>query len=41
MKKEDFLTLLDRIDFEKVQNFNITLTRFDQTQFNINNNYEC
>ena len=40
MKKEDFLTMIDRIDFEKVQNFNLTIVRVDQSQININNSFE-
>ena len=41
MKKEDFLTMIYRIDFEKVQNFSLTIVRIDQSQININNNFEC
>lgn len=37
MKKEDFLMLLDKIDFEKVSQFNITLITADQNNFNVNN----
>lgn len=41
MNKEDFLKMIDGIDFQKVQNFNLTIVKVDQTQININNSFEC
>ena len=39
MKKEDFLKMIEKLDFEKVLNFNVTVMTSDQNNFNINNNY--
>lgn len=37
MKKEDFLTMLEGIDFEEAISFNMTIITKDQKQININN----